>query len=171
VDGTNWDTAIYVGTNDADDLLRYRLVSDFQHELIGSLRGATAGFQDLKGSAALPALDFRRSGVLKGTGACRDSDVMDGSEASRAGRLHVDGVIHERVRPRAPGSCECRECRRTQRPQRHLAGRAVLVDFGDPEMAGYFTAFTQQLVPTDNLGNPSGGSHKITDDDQGSVAG
>jgi hypothetical protein len=30
VDGTSWDTAINVGTNDADDLLRFRLVFDFQ---------------------------------------------------------------------------------------------------------------------------------------------
>lgn len=30
-------------------------------------------------------------------------------------------------------------------------------------MAGHFTALTQQSVPTDNLGNPSGGSHEITE--------
>jgi hypothetical protein len=80
VDGTNRDTAINVGTNHADDLLRYRLVFDFQHALIGSLRAAAAGFQDLTGSVALPALDFKSSDVLKGTGAWRDSNVMGGSE-------------------------------------------------------------------------------------------
>jgi uncharacterized protein YukJ len=45
---------------------------------------------------------------------------------------------------------------------------AVLIDFGDPEWAAYFTAFTQQLVPTDDLGNPEDGAHEITDDDPGS---
>jgi uncharacterized protein YukJ len=38
---------------------------------------------------------------------------------------------------------------------------AVLVDLGDPEWVGYFTAFTQQLVPTDDLGNPKQGGHSI----------
>jgi uncharacterized protein YukJ len=38
---------------------------------------------------------------------------------------------------------------------------AVLVDLGEPEWAGYFTAFTQQLVPTDDLGNPKKGGHSI----------
>ncbi|MGL1143196.1 DUF2278 family protein, partial [Vibrio parahaemolyticus] len=31
---------------------------------------------------------------------------------------------------------------------------AVMVDLGEPEWAAYFSAFTQQLVPTDDLGNP-----------------
>jgi uncharacterized protein YukJ len=42
---------------------------------------------------------------------------------------------------------------------------------GDGRMAGYFTAFTQQNVPTDDLGNPKPGSHEINDDDPGSQAG
>jgi uncharacterized protein YukJ len=44
---------------------------------------------------------------------------------------------------------------------------AVLVDLGDPGWAAYFTAFTQQKVPTDNLGNPVAGSHEMGDDDDG----
>ena len=31
VDGKNWDVAVNVGTNDADDLLKYKLVFDFRH--------------------------------------------------------------------------------------------------------------------------------------------
>jgi uncharacterized protein YukJ len=31
---------------------------------------------------------------------------------------------------------------------------ALLVDLGEPEWAAYFSAFNQQLVPTDDLGNP-----------------
>jgi uncharacterized protein YukJ len=46
----------------------------------------------------------------------------------------------------------------------------VIVDVGQPEMAAYFTVFTQQLVPTDDLGNPKPGGHEVTDSDDGSVA-
>jgi len=48
---------------------------------------------------------------------------------------------------------------------------AVLVDLGQPEWAGYFTAFTQQQVPTDDLGNPVSGSHPVQDSDPGSLVG
>ena len=47
---------------------------------------------------------------------------------------------------------------------------AVLVDMGDGTWSGYFTAFTQQKVPTDPLGNPVGDAHEITDQDPGSLA-
>jgi hypothetical protein len=38
---------------------------------------------------------------------------------------------------------------------------AVLVDIGEPEWAAYFSAFNQQLVPTDELGNPLPGGTTI----------
>jgi len=38
---------------------------------------------------------------------------------------------------------------------------AVLVDLGEPEWAAYFAAFEQQLVPTDDLGNPKPGAQTI----------
>jgi uncharacterized protein YukJ len=188
-------TAINVGTNDADDLLRYRLVFDFQHAVIESLRGAAAGFQDLTDSAALPSLDFLRSDVLKGTGAWRDSDVMDGSvhpepvasmlrllsKAQSAaadvyifGRKYLDGNgIHDVHMNQGSGSDAFLNNGVDDHNDHNAIWQdgAVLVDFGDPEMAGYFTAFTQQLVPTDDLGNPSDGGHEITDDDPGSMAG
>jgi uncharacterized protein YukJ len=47
---------------------------------------------------------------------------------------------------------------------------AVLVDLGDDRWAGYFTAFTQQSVPTDKLGNPDSGGHPIGDTDPGGEA-
>jgi hypothetical protein len=47
----------------------------------------------------------------------------------------------------------------------------ILVNLGQPEWAGYFTAFTQQQVPTDRLGNPQEDSHPIEDSDPGSLAG
>ena len=49
---------------------------------------------------------------------------------------------------------------------------AVLVDFTDPNSPGwaaYFTAFTQQTVPTSDLGNPQDGGHAITAADDGSL--
>jgi uncharacterized protein YukJ len=45
----------------------------------------------------------------------------------------------------------------------------VVVDVGKPEFAAYFTAFTQQFVPTDELGNPAKGSHPVTVADDGSL--
>jgi uncharacterized protein YukJ len=38
---------------------------------------------------------------------------------------------------------------------------AVMVDIGEPEWAAYFSAFNQQLVPTDELGNPQPGAATI----------
>ena len=46
---------------------------------------------------------------------------------------------------------------------------AVLFDFGEPQWVGYFTAFTQQVVPTDDVGDPLGNSHPIGNDDPGSL--
>jgi uncharacterized protein YukJ len=37
----------------------------------------------------------------------------------------------------------------------------VFVDLGEPEWAAYFAAFDQQLVPTDDLGNPMPGARTI----------
>jgi hypothetical protein len=37
-------------------------------------------------------------------------------------------------------------------------------------MAAYFTVFTQQLVPTDDLGNPKPGGHEVAASDDGSLA-
>jgi uncharacterized protein YukJ len=38
---------------------------------------------------------------------------------------------------------------------------AVIVNVGEPEWVGYFAAFNQQLVPTDDLGNPLPGAATI----------
>src|SRR5947209_821615 len=80
VAGENWDTAINVGTNDADDLLKYKLVFDYHHPILTLLKEADSSFHDLTGTSELPALDFLRSDVLAETGHWRASDVMDGSE-------------------------------------------------------------------------------------------
>ncbi len=81
VNGAPWDFAINVGTNDADDLLKFKLVYDFRHPVIETLRAAADhAAQELTGTAKLPALDFMRSDLLANTGRWRDSDVMDGSD-------------------------------------------------------------------------------------------
>jgi uncharacterized protein YukJ len=38
---------------------------------------------------------------------------------------------------------------------------ALMVDTGEPEWSAYFSAFNQQLVPTDDLGNPLPGGAAI----------
>ena len=48
---------------------------------------------------------------------------------------------------------------------------AVIVDVGEPECAAYFTAFTQQMVPTAGMGNQAEGAHEIETTDDGSLAG
>jgi hypothetical protein len=84
-DGTpqNWDSAVNVGTNDADDLLRYRLAYDYHHPILTTLKAAAAGFSDLTGTAVLPALDFMRSDILAETG-------------KRRGRLHLRPYLYRR---------------------------------------------------------------------------
>jgi uncharacterized protein YukJ len=191
---TNWDTAVNVGTNDSDDLLRFKLVYDFHHPIRNALTAAAPGPHELTDTHKLPALDFLRTDVLAGTGPWRDSDVMDGSEQrepyaslkallSKAkdagwdvyvfGRLydppeHGLHDVHMNQGSRGhylntPGSSN------KERNQTWQDG-AVLVDTGTPEWAAYFTAFTQQYVPTDDLGNPAQGSHEITQADDGSLA-
>lgn len=189
----SWDSAINVGTSDADDLLRYLLVYDFHHPLITTLQAASAGFHELTGTAVLPALDFLRSDVLAETGPWRDSGVMDGSEqvepvASLArllnqalggkfdvyifGRTYTEGLgIHDvHMNQGSSGSYLNHGNDKNDHNDIWQDG-AVLVDVGQPQWAAYFTAFTQQTVPTDGLGNPQPGGHEIDVSDEGSLAG
>jgi uncharacterized protein YukJ len=191
-----WDTAINVGTNDADDLLKYILIFDFHHSLREALAAATTGFHDLTGSSVLPALDFLRSDILADTGHWRDSDVMDGSEfpepvaslkrlllkakAKNAdvyifGRTYKTGGpgIHDIHMNQGSGSDRFFHHPENDNNDHNDVWQdgAVLVDLGQDGWAGYFTAFTQQMVPTDTLGNPVHGSHAIGDSDAGSLVG
>ena len=188
-----WDVAINVGTNDADDLLQYRLLFDFHHELKTTLAQAEAGFHDLTKLNKLPALDFLRSDVLAETGNWRDSDVMDGSEHPEPvaslkrlllrakqdqfdvyifGRTYTSGGsgIHDIHMNQGSGSQRFRNNGVNDHNDHNDIWQdgAVLVDLGPLGWAAYFTAFTQQTVPTDTLGNPTDGSHPLTDADGGS---
>jgi uncharacterized protein YukJ len=182
-----WDTAINVGTNDADDLLNYRLAFDYHHPLVSELKSTEAGLHDLTGTSALPALDFLRTDVLAETGGWRESDVMDGSEdpepvrtlkrlLRKARSAHADVYIFGRTY--ATGGPGIHDVHMNQGSTGGFVNNgkddhndhndtwqdgAVLVDFGEAEWAAYFTAFTQQGVPTDELGNPTPDSHPLSD--------
>lgn len=187
-----WDSAINVGTDDSDDLLNYKLIFDFHHGLMGQLQTAQSGFSDLTGVNALPALDFLRSDVLAETGPWRPSDSMDGSlevepaasllrllRSARAthsdvwvfGRKYTDGDgihdVHMNQGSSAPFLNDGEDNKNDHNDVWQDGG--VVVDVGKPEFAAYFTAFTQQFVPTDDLGNPAKGSHPVTVSDDGSL--
>ncbi len=189
----NWDAAINVGTNDADDLLNYRLAFDYHHPVLATLKAAEPGFTDLTGTSVLPALDFLRSDILAETGRWRESDVMDGSDQTEPaatlkrllqnaqangwdvyifGRTYQGGDlgIHDvHMNQGSTSKAFLNDGIDDKNDHNDIwQDGAVIVDSGQPEWAAYFTAFTQQLVPTDNLGNPGPGSHPNTDVDPGS---
>lgn len=183
--GGSWDVAINVGTDDADDLLNYRLVFDFQHDLRDALRAAPVGFSDLTGSRALPALDFVRGDILDQTGPWRKSDVLDGSEMPEPvaslkrllvraagsgaavaifGRTYTDGAlgIHDVHQNQGSDGGFLNNGQDDHNDHNDIwQDGAVIVDLGDDAWAAYFTAFTQQRVPTDDLGNPMPGSEPL----------
>lgn len=188
-----WDTAINVGTNDSDDLLQYKLVFDFHHPLIGTLKASAPGFIALTRTNQLPALDFLRSNLLGETGPWRTSDIIDGSDAvepvaslqrllRRAhagnfdtyifGRTYTDGNgIHDVHMNQGSQSSFLNNGIDDHNDHNDIwQDGGVIVDVGQSEMAGYFTVFTQQLVPTDDLGNPKPGGHEVADSDDGRLA-
>jgi len=189
---TQWDCAINVGTDDADDLLQYRLIYDFHHPVMAQLLAAPPGFSDLTGTADLPALDFLRTDVLSETGSWRPSDVMDGSESPEPlaslkrllvaaqqsaaavfvfGRKYTDGDgihdVHMNQGSQGSGFFNFGDDRNDHNDV--WQDGAVIVQVDGQRVAGYFTAFTQQIVPTDGLGNPQPNAHEITDADVGSM--
>jgi uncharacterized protein YukJ len=185
VDGAPWDVAINVGTNDADDLLKFKLVYDFRHPVIATLGAAAPGAsQALSSQRKLPALDFIRSDLLDNTGDWRDSDVMDGSDVvepaaslkrllTRAhqnnldvyvfGRFYAEGNgVHDtHMNQGSTGSFIHRDGNDSNDHNDIWQDGALFVDVGEPEWAAYFAAFNQQLVPTDDLGNPQPGAATI----------
>lgn len=183
--GTNdWDCAINVGTNDADDLLQYRLVYDYHNAIVATLQAAAPGFRDLTGSTALPALDFLRSNVLAETGPWRLSDVMDGSDnpdpaaslkrlLQKAQATQADVYVFGRTYTEGNGIHDVHMNQGSQGDAFRNDGDdhndhndiwqdgAVIVDLKDDGIAAYFTAFTMQYVPTDDQGNPTNDAHPV----------
>jgi hypothetical protein len=192
VPGQSWDSAINVGTSDADDLLRYKLIFDFRHSIIDTLRAAGAGFADSTVLRKLPSLDFLRSDLLSNTGGWRDSDVMDGSDQvepvaslmrllGRAregafdvyifGRKYVDGLgVHDVHMNQGSGAPFLTNGTDHNDHTDVWQDGGLLVDLGQPEWAAYFTAFTKQLVPTDDQGNSRNNGHEMDVADDGSLA-
>jgi len=187
-----WDSAINVGTNDSDDLLKYKFIFDFHHPIITTLKAARSGFSDLTEAEQLPALDFLRSDLLGETGTWRNSDIMDGSNQvepvasllrllskARAGnfdvyvfgRKYTDGFgIHDvHMNQGSQGSFLNNGVDDHNDHNDIWQDGAVIVDTQQPELAAYFTVFTQQLVPTDKLGNPDADSHPVELADDGST--
>jgi uncharacterized protein YukJ len=187
-----WDSAINVGTNDSDDLLKYKFIFDFHHPIITTLKAARSGFSDLTEAEQLPALDFLRSDVLNESGTWRNSDIMDGSNQvepvasllrllSKAhagnfdvyvfGRKYTDGFgIHDvHMNQGSQGSFLNNGVDDHNDHNDIWQDGAVIVDTQQPELAAYFTVFTQQLVPTDKLGNPDADSHPVELADDGST--
>ena len=185
VAGGDWDVAINVGTNDSDDLLKYKLAYDFHHPITATLSAAAEGFSDLTDKDVLPALDFMRSDVLNETGAWRPSDVMDGSNAAEPipsvlrlaqqakaqnldiyvfGRKYTDGAgIHDtHMNQGSSGNHFLHKAGDDSTDHNDIwQDGALMVDLGANGWAAYFAAFQQQAVPTDDLGNPMSGSKPI----------
>ena len=184
VDGDKWDVAINVGTNDDDDLLKYKFVFDFHHPIIQTLDAAAAGSHELTGTNALPALDFMRGDLFANTGKWRDSDVMDGSDSpepcaslkrllTKARAQAFDVYVFGRFYSQGDGIHDTHMNQGSTKSFVHRPGDdsndhndiwqdgAVFVNVGEPEWVGYFAAFNQQLVPTDDLGNPLPGAATI----------
>jgi uncharacterized protein YukJ len=176
-----WDVAVNIGTNDADDLLRYKLVYDFHHASIKQLGAAPLGAQDLTNQSGLPALDFIRSDILSETGRWRDSDVMDGSEFTEPGASLMRSLVkaHEnkfdvyafgRFYTDANGIHDIHMNQGSTKSFIHRVDDdsndhndiwqdgALFIDIGASEWVAYFAAFDQQLAPTDGLGNPRPGA-------------
>lgn len=185
VDGAQWDIAVNVGTTDADDLLKYKLVYDFRHPIIEQLKAASTGSTTLTGAQALPALDFQRSDFLANTGAWRNSDVMDGSDnvlpVSSLQRLLLnaqqssfDVYVFGRFYSEGDGLHDVHMNQGSKGEFIHRKGNdkndhndiwqdgALLVDLGQPQWALYAAAFDQQYLPTDDLGNPTADSKPIS---------
>lgn len=187
-----WDTAANVGTDDSDDLLRYKIVYDFDHPIMKELRAAGPGLTELTGTTALPALDFLRSDVLSGTGPWRISDPMDGSvdvdPAAGLARLlksakTADADVYFFGRTYKSGGLGVHDIHMNQGSSGSFVNDgvsdgndhndvwqdgAVIADFGE-KVAAYFTSFIQQFVPTDELGNTEGHGHEIDIADEDSL--
>jgi uncharacterized protein YukJ len=184
VGGDSWDIAANVGTDNADDLLRYKIVNDFRYAIVQTLRQTPLGKSDLTDADALPALDFVRSSILNGTGGWLDSDVLDGSVGKqpvaalmplleKAFTSHNDVYVFGRFYPTGYGIHDVHMNQGSRGRYIHQQGNdrndhneiwqdgALMIDFGEGNWVAYFAAFTNQTIPTDDLGNPLPGGHTV----------
>jgi hypothetical protein len=184
VNGAAWDTAVNVGADNAADLLKYKIVKGFNNLATDAMRAAQ-GAVDLTGKTALPALDFLRSGILGGTGEWLNSDVLRGGVEqkqppaalsallSKAFEGKNDVYVFGRFYSEGNGIHDVHMNQGSRGRYIHRPGDdgndhndvwqdgALMIDFGAEGWTAYFPAFTQQSVPTDELGNPLPGGHTI----------
>jgi uncharacterized protein YukJ len=179
-----WDIAANVRTDNAGDLVRYIIVNDLRHPIVETLRQSQAGKTDLTDTDALPALDFVRSDILKGTGDWRDSDALDGSAGTqpvaalkplldKAFRNQSDVYVFGRFYPEGNGIHDVHMNQGSRGRYIHQPGigrsdhndiwqdGALMIEFGEGNWIAYFAAFTNQTIPTDELGNPLPGGHTV----------
>ncbi len=184
VDGADWDIAANVGTDNAVDLLKYKIVQNFHHPIVETLRTAPPGKSILSGTNALPALDFLRSTILDDTGGWQESDVLDGSPGqepptrlnallSKAFDNKIGVYVFGRFYTDGNGVHDVHMNQGSRDRYIHRAGDdrndhndiwqdgALMLDLGVAGWVAYFSAFMQQTVPTDELGNPVSGGHTI----------
>jgi uncharacterized protein YukJ len=184
VNGESWDIAANVGTDNASDLLKYKIVNDFKHPIIQALRQAPAGKTDLTGTNTLPALDFVRSSILNGSGDWLDSDVLDGSDGKQPvaalkpllekafsnqndvyvfGRFYRDGNgIHDVHMNQGSRGRYIHQPGNDRNDHNDIwQDGALMIDFGEGNWVAYFAAFTNQTIPADELGNPLPGGHTV----------
>ncbi|MGO9174353.1 MAG: DUF2278 family protein [Rhodomicrobium sp.] len=184
VGGADWDIAANVGTNNAADLLKYKIVQNFHHPIVETLRTAPAGKTSLTGTCTLPALDFLRSTILDGTGGWLQSDVLDGSPGqepptqldaflSKAFDNKDDVYVFGRFYTDGNGVHDVHMNQGSRGRYIHRAGDdrndhndiwqdgALMLDLGVAGWVAYFAAFMQQTLPADELGNPVPGGHTI----------
>jgi uncharacterized protein YukJ len=184
VNGAAWDTAVNVGTDNAADLLKYKIVQGFRNPIADTLRTAI-GAVDLTGKTALPALDFLRGGILEGTGEWRVSDVLKGGAAGKEPPVQLaalltkafqgknDVYVFGRFYSEGYGIHDVHMNQGSRGRYIHRAGDdgndhndvwqdgALMIDSGAGGWVAYFSAFTEQTVPTDELGNPLPGGHTV----------
>jgi uncharacterized protein YukJ len=184
VNGAMWDTAVNVGTDDASDLLKYKIVEGFKNPIAETMRGAL-GAVDLTGTQGLPALDFLRGGILDGTGAWSVSDVLTDGAAQKQPPARLaqllgqafqgknDVYVFGRFYSEGNGIHDVHMNQGSRGRFIHRPGGdgndhndiwqdgALMIDFGAGGWVAYFSAFTGQTVPTDDLGNPLPGGNTI----------
>lgn len=186
VDGAPCDVAVNVGTDDRNDLLKFKIIQNFTHPLLDLVRAQEGDSRALSGSAALPALDYVRSDLLKGTGAWQLSEIMDGSE-TREPYATLKGLIAEaqksgdrlfafgRFYPDGPKGVHDIHMNQGSRGRHYRNAPdnpngdvnqvwqdgALIIDRKAGGAVLFIAAFQKQLVPTDASGYPVWGGRSI----------
>jgi uncharacterized protein YukJ len=187
MEGGNWDVAINVGTDQDNDLLKYKLVTDFTHSITSTLASANPGQVKLD-RQELPALDFYRSDILTNTGSWIESERMDGSNTPQPvaslrpllekardeqrdtyifGRFYAQGGgVHDTHMNQGSrkGFINKPDDPSNDRKDHNDIWQdgAVIVQITDTQWIAYFAAFDQQWLPTDDDGNPEPGSKSVS---------